>query len=80
MSRLPAPIRTAPAPKTREELLDRLGRRWLVRKKTAAERVDPVLDEVLDLVLDLMEREGMAYDHGAGALFDTLLRWRGERQ
>lgn len=77
MSKPPAPAVTATAfrPKSREELIRMLGRRWLIQPKVAAQR----LDVVLDLVLDLMREQRMDYDYGAGELFSQLLKWKGER-
>lgn len=62
-------------PRTREELVRTLARRWKIQHKPAAQRIDAVLD----LVLELCRESGLEHEWLGGPLFEQLLKWRGER-
>lgn len=58
----------------RKDLISKLARRWKVREKVAAERIDGVLDEVLRVAQPRLEN-----DWTGGEVLHQLLRWRGLR-
>lgn len=63
---------THPPPPTRAELVAQLARRWRIRERVAAERLDAVLDVVLAMATPKLEN-----DWSAGEVLHVLRRWRG---